>query len=39
VGSSSFIGSGTMLREGLELPERTVIGAGKRVMGWPLGDQ
>ena len=36
LGSGSFIGSGTMLREGLELPPNTVIGAGKRVMGWPL---
>ena len=36
LGSGSFIGSGTMLREGLELPPHTVIGAGKRVMGWPL---
>jgi sugar O-acyltransferase (sialic acid O-acetyltransferase NeuD family) len=39
VGSGSFIGSGTMLREGLDLPPLTVIGAGKRVMGWPLKDQ
>ena len=39
VGSGSFIGSGAMLREGLELPPLTVIGAGKRVMGWPLRDQ
>ena len=36
LGSGSFIGSGAMLREGLELPPHTVIGAGKRVMGWPL---
>ena len=36
LGSGSFIGSGAMLRDGLELPPHTVIGAGKRVMGWPL---
>jgi sugar O-acyltransferase (sialic acid O-acetyltransferase NeuD family) len=39
VGSGSFIGSGAMLREGLKLPPLTVIGAGKRVMGWPLKNQ
>ena len=39
VGSSSFIGSGAIIREGLNLPPLTVIGAGKRVMGWPLRDQ
>jgi len=39
VGSGSFIGSGAILREGLELPEKTVIGAGKRVMGWPLRNE
>jgi sugar O-acyltransferase (sialic acid O-acetyltransferase NeuD family) len=39
VGSGSFIGSAAMLREGLVLPPLTVIGAGKRVMGWPLRDQ
>jgi sugar O-acyltransferase (sialic acid O-acetyltransferase NeuD family) len=39
VGSGSFIGSGAMIREGLQLPEQTVIGACKRVMGWPLRDQ
>lgn len=39
VGSGSFIGSGSMIREGLDLPPLTVIGAGKRVMGWPLRDQ
>jgi acetyltransferase-like isoleucine patch superfamily enzyme len=39
VGSGSFIGSGAVIREGLEFPDRTVIGAGKRVMGWPLRDQ
>ena len=39
VGSGSFIGSGTMIREGLHFPPYTVIGAGKRVMGWPLRDQ
>ena len=39
VGSGSFIGSGAMIREGLILPPLTVVGAGKRVMGWPLRDQ
>ena len=39
VGSGSFIGSGVMLREGLHLPPLTVIGAGQRVMGWPLREQ
>lgn len=39
VGSGSFIGSGAMIREGLSFPPFTVIGAGKRVMGWPLRDQ
>lgn len=39
IGSGSFIGSGAMIREGLNLPPLTVIGAGKRVMGWPLRDQ
>ena len=36
LGFGSFIGSGAILREGLDLPPLTVIGAGKRVMGWPL---
>lgn len=39
IGSGSFIGSGAILREGLDLPNLTVISAGKRVMGWPLQDQ
>ena len=39
LGSGSFIGSGAMIREGLDLPPLTVIGAGKRVMGWPLRDK
>ena len=39
LGSGSFIGSGAMIREGLNLPPLTVIGASKRVMGWPLRDQ
>ena len=39
VGSGSFIGSGAMIREELNLPPLTVIGAGKRVMGWPMRDQ
>ena len=39
IGSGSFIGSGAMIREGLTLPQLTVIGASKRVMGWPLRDQ
>ncbi len=39
VGSGSFIGSGAIIREGLELPPLSVIGAAKRVMGWPLRKQ
>jgi sugar O-acyltransferase (sialic acid O-acetyltransferase NeuD family) len=39
IGSDSFIGSGAIIRNGLTLPPLTVIGAGKRVMGWPLTDQ
>lgn len=39
VGSGSFIGSGAIIREGLNLPPMTVIGAAKRVMGWPPRDQ
>lgn len=39
IGSDSFIGSGAMLREGLDFPALTVIGAGKRVMGWPMREQ
>ena len=39
VGSGSFIGSGAIIREELYLPPLTVVGAGKRVMGWPLRDQ
>ena len=39
VGNGSFIGSGAMIREGLHLPPHTVIGAGKRVMGWPQRNQ
>ena len=33
IGASSFIGSGAVLREGIDLPPKTVISAGKRVMG------
>ena len=36
VGDNSFIGSGAVLRDGLNLPPRTVVSAGKRVMGWPM---
>ena len=36
LGTVCFIGSGSMIREGLVLPPDTVISAGKRVMGWPL---
>lgn len=36
IGNGSFVGSGAMLREGLVIPPKTVISAGKRVMGWPL---
>lgn len=39
IGADSFIGSGAMIREGVTLPPFTVIGAAKRVMGWPLRDQ
>jgi len=39
VGDSSFIGSGAVLREGLHLPPKTVISAGKRVMGWPMQEE
>ena len=39
IGSGSFIGSGAIIREQLALPPLTVVGAGKRVMGWPLRDQ
>ena len=35
IGTASFVGSGAVLREGIRLPPHTVIGAGKRVMGWP----
>lgn len=35
IGEASFIGSGSMIRESLVLPSKTVISAGKRVMGWP----
>ena len=38
IGSNSFIGSGVVLRDGLNLPPRTVISAGKRVMGWPMRE-
>jgi sugar O-acyltransferase (sialic acid O-acetyltransferase NeuD family) len=38
VGSDSFIGSGSIIREAIVLPPFTVVGAGKRVMGWPLRD-
>ena len=37
-GSNSFIGSGVVLRDGLNLPPRTVISAGKRVMGRPIQE-
>jgi len=36
IGGASFVGSGSVLREGLSLPPHTVISAGKRVMGWPM---
>ena len=39
IGCGSFVGSGAIIREGIDLPKMTVIGAGKRVMGWPLQDQ
>jgi len=39
VGSCSFIGSDAMIREGLDLLAHTVIGAGKRGLGWSLQDK
>ncbi len=36
IGANTFVGSKSMIREGLTLPEGTIISAGKRVMGWPL---
>ena len=39
VGAYSFIGSGAMIREGLCLPQSTIISASKCVMGWPLRNQ
>jgi sugar O-acyltransferase (sialic acid O-acetyltransferase NeuD family) len=39
IGVSSFIGSGAVLRESLILPPKTVISAGKRVMGWPMRQE
>ena len=39
IGANSFIGSGAVLRESLKLPPRTVISAGKRVMGWPMHEE
>lgn len=36
LGSRSFVGSGAMVRECLSLPPQVIIGASKRVMGWPL---
>lgn len=38
VGFGSFIGSGVIVREGIDFPPLTIVGAGKRVMGWPLKD-
>ena len=35
VGNKSFLGSGCIIREGLSIPDNIVIGAGKRIMGWP----
>ena len=35
IGFGSFIGSGAIIREGIELPPYTIIGAGKVIMGWP----
>ena len=35
LGQETFIGSKSMLREGLSIPKGTIISAGKRVMGWP----
>lgn len=36
LGHSSFLGSCSMIREGLVLPPYTIVSAGCRVMGWPL---
>ena len=35
IGEGSFIGSGVIIREGLVLPPKTIISAGKTLMGWP----
>lgn len=35
IGDDSFIGSGVIIREGLILPPKTIVSAGKRLMGWP----
>ena len=36
IGYDCFIGSNAIIREGLKLPPKTVISAGKTIMGWPL---
>ena len=36
IGNYSFVGSGCILRECISIPEKTVISAGTRVMGWPI---
>ena len=36
IGNNCFIGSGTIIREGLTIRDDTIIGAGKCVMGWPI---
>ena len=35
LGKETFIGSKSILREGLSIPKGTIISAGKRLMGWP----
>ncbi len=39
IGHSSFVGSCSMIREGLALPPHSLISAGSRVMGWPPKDK
>ena len=36
VGESSFIGSGSIIKEGVKIPHNTIMSSEKRVMGWPI---
>ena len=36
IGKESFIGSNSVIRENLTLPSKSLVSAGKRIMGWPL---